>query len=243
MSTAEQHERLSAEEWLESGRLGEIGLLSLVLLHELRQPLFALSALVQLAEAADPESKNKTHLVAMRDQLDQLERLIDTYGGLGERADGPSLPYVISATVDRAISTMRHRAAQLGVQLETELSAEETIVYGQSAAVLQSLVALIQNALDAARDGSAAPWVRVVVEPDADGLKICICDSGPGIPDAERARVFEPFYTTKGPGEGTGLGLPVARRLIESQGGQLRLVGQGTEMFVEICLPTTPSAG
>ena len=237
MSTAEEREHLTVDEWLESGRLGEIGLLSMVLLHELRQPLFAISALVQLAEAADPDSKNRKHLVAMRDQLDQMERLIDTYGGLGERADGPSLPFVISATVERAISTMRHRAAQFGVPLEVELIGEEAIVYGQSAAVLQSLVALIQNALDAA-NGSENPWVRITGESDAEGVVLQISDSGPGIPAEERDRVFEPFYTTKGPGEGTGLGLPVARRLIESQGGRLTLEGEGSEMLIQIRLPS-----
>jgi len=240
MSTAEDREHLTVDEWLESGRLGEIGLLSMVLLHELRQPLFAISALVQLAEAADPESQNRKHLVAMRDQLDQMERLIDTYGGLGERADGPSLPFVISATVERSLATMRHRAAQLGVLLEAEVNGSEAIVYGQSAAVLQSLVALIQNALDAAH-GTENPWVRVTVEAEAAGVVMRVGDSGPGIPAEERSRVFEPFYTTKGPGEGTGLGLPVARRLIESQGGRLTLEGEGTEMFIEIRLPSGSS--
>jgi len=54
-------------------------------------------------------------------------------------------------------------------------------------------------------------------------------DDGPGIPDAVRERIFEPFFSTKGAGEGTGLGLPTSRRIVSEHGGVLRLVETGPE--------------
>jgi two-component system C4-dicarboxylate transport sensor histidine kinase DctB len=227
----------STQDWLEMGRLGEIGLLSMVLLHELRQPLFALSALLQLAEAADPAAANSEHLKAMVDPIRQIERLIETFGGLGDRTDGPAVPFLIDQTVDSALATMGHRARRLGVRLDGRLDSNLPVALGKPAALLQVLVALIQNALDAARDSDPA-WVEVHAHPDSDGVVVRVRDSGSGIPLDRREQVFEPFFTTKPTGEGTGLGLAVARRLVAGFGGRLELAGVGVDMEVLVWLPT-----
>ncbi len=99
----------------------------------------------------------------------------------------------------------------------------------------QVLANLVQNAVEAAPEEGG----RVVVRGDADGtaLRLSVRDNGPGVPPEARARLFTPFFTTKGPGRGTGLGLTIARRVVKSLGGTLQLAsaaGEGAEFVVRV---------
>jgi two-component system sensor histidine kinase HydH len=96
----------------------------------------------------------------------------------------------------------------------------------------QVLTNLVENALQAAPEGTVT--VRVAQAPE--GLVVEVRDSGPGVPLAERERIFEPFVTTKV--KGTGLGLSIARRLVALHGGSLRVVGpQGPGATFRIEIP------
>ena len=94
---------------------------------------------------------------------------------------------------------------------------------------------LVQNAIEAAPD----PGGRVLVSGTVEGgeLVFRVKDDGPGVPHANQARLFTPFFTTKGPGRGTGLGLTIARRVIQSLGGTIQLAsqpGEGAEFVVRV---------
>ncbi|HZZ85479.1 MAG TPA: ATP-binding protein [Anaeromyxobacteraceae bacterium] len=99
----------------------------------------------------------------------------------------------------------------------------------------QVLTNLVQNAIEAVPEGSG----RVLLRGELDGpsLRLSVRDNGPGVPPEVRARLFTPFYTTKGPGRGTGLGLTIARRVVQSLGGTLQLAsapGEGAEFVVRV---------
>jgi signal transduction histidine kinase len=85
----------------------------------------------------------------------------------------------------------------------------------------QVLVNLVQNAADAARSrhGSQGGRVHVVLSPAEGGVRIEVIDNGIGIPEEERAKIFEPYYTTKS--GGTGLGLAIVYRIISDHGGRI----------------------
>jgi len=98
---------------------------------------------------------------------------------------------------------------------------------------------LIDNAIDA-MGGRGRLRVRAAREPD--GVLVEIADDGPGIPPEVRARVFEPFFTTKPVGEGTGLGLDIARRIVAGHRGDLRLDSHPGETRFQVRLPLAPPA-
>lgn len=101
---------------------------------------------------------------------------------------------------------------------------------GDPEALVQVFVNLLQNALDAVRDRRPTPTIDVVVLPlQAGGLDVRVEDAGPGIDPRVARRLFEPFATTKPPGEGTGLGLYASKKLVESFGGRLRLEPRSPE--------------
>jgi C4-dicarboxylate-specific signal transduction histidine kinase len=88
---------------------------------------------------------------------------------------------------------------------------------------------LVLNAAEAA-EGSAKPEVKISVHCDADWVYLAVEDSGPGVPEELRTRIFEPFYTSKPMGKGTGLGLPVSRELIRAAGGELMLAPERSSL-------------
>ena len=80
---------------------------------------------------------------------------------------------------------------------------------------------LIDNAVDAMEGRGTLTCAEPDPTPDGVGVRVTICDSGPGIPPDIRDRLFEPFYTTKEPGRGTGLGLHISHKVVARHGGRI----------------------
>ena len=93
---------------------------------------------------------------------------------------------------------------------------------------------LLDNALDAVPEGGT-----VEIATRTEGALVCvtIADDGPGIPEEAQERIFEAFYTTKEPGEGTGLGLDIARRIVMQHEGTISLESAPGRTVFEVCLP------
>jgi len=121
----------------------------------------------------------------------------------------------------QALVIMRHRL-EGGVEVRRELADELPDVEAHGSELNQVWTNLIDNAIDA-MEGSGTLTVRAEADPDADGVRISICDDGPGIPDEVRPHLFEPFYTTKPPGKGTGLGLHIVHSVVANHGGRLEV--------------------
>ncbi len=106
---------------------------------------------------------------------------------------------------------------------------------------------LIDNAIDAVSggdDGSGKGQVRLRTTCEGDGVLVEVADDGPGVPEDLQARVFEPFYTTKGVGAGVGLGLDVSYRIVVGRhGGDIRVVSQPGDTRFQVRLPLEAGSG
>jgi len=112
--------------------------------------------------------------------------------------------------------------------------ADAPVVIGDERALLGALINLAENAL-AVQQGQAAAWVGLGARATADQWEIVVADHGPGIPDALRARLFTPFFTTRP--EGTGLGLAIAHEVVTAHGGTIEVrsePGEGTTFIVRL---------
>ena len=166
--------------------------------------------------------------------LDYLGELADQYRavavhGARERTD---LREVARSVVEA------NQAAPPGVRVAGEPGREPAWVEMDAVSLRRVVENLVGNAVEAVRGGGGGV-VRVAVESardgDRPGYRLTVADDGPGIPGDARARVFEPFFTTRG--EGTGLGLAIARRLVRDVGGSITLEsdeGHGTRVFVHL---------
>ena len=197
------------DQLLETGRLAELGLQAASLIHEIRQPLFAVKAMAQvLAERSDAgDISALSELIA---QVEVLETLISRYGDAARRPSGATGPVDLNAAVAAGAEIVRGHRAQIVIDLT--LPTEPLWAAVDSVALQQITSNLVRNAVDAAR-------TRVDVSLTPSALEVR--DDGDGIAPEIEARLGEPFVTSKPPGEGTGLGLTVTRTLVEVIGGRL----------------------
>jgi two-component system C4-dicarboxylate transport sensor histidine kinase DctB len=200
------------EHWLETGRLAELGLLTSELVHELRQPVFAIKALAQLLTARG-NGAEAGQLGVLLDQVGVLEELLDRYSGSTRKPSASHAgPLLLGEAVERGVAVVRSRAVRAGVDLGVALDRAGPPVRGDPVAVQQITSNLLSNAIDAARSRVA---VRV------RGAVLEVEDDGPGIAAEVKDTLFDPFVTTKEPGVGTGLGLAVTRHLVDAAGASL----------------------
>ncbi|MCA9493576.1 MAG: hypothetical protein KC621_26775 [Myxococcales bacterium] len=199
--------------------LAELGISAGSLLHEIRQPLFAAKGTLELARA-EGRAPTAEELATAIEELRHIEALLDAHGGLGRRDDPPEAIDLLQM-VHRTCLSLGPRARGAGVDVVVE--GEGVIVHVQATAVRQVLLNLVGNALDAV-DGCSTRRVELRVTALDGEAVVRVSDSGPGIDHAIRARLFQPFVTSKPPGRGTGLGLWVAHGLLSEAGGTLRAV-------------------
>ena len=147
MSDSSPWEELNPDTWAHLGQMAEFGVLSASLLHELRQPLFAVKAIAQLARRREGALDDKG-IQQLLVHVVQIEELLDHYAGYGQ-LDEPDSLFDLNLSVRRAIDMLAHRGRQIGADVEVRLTDASLLVMGRPGAARQVAVNLLQNALDA----------------------------------------------------------------------------------------------
>lgn len=211
---------LDRDAWIRLAQLAELGVLSASLLHELRQPLFAVKAIAQLSKRRGRALEGE-HLEQLLVHVVQIEDLLDHYAGYGRIVE-PALLFDLNEPVRGALEMLAHRRRQVRAMVDAQLSPDALLVHGRPAAARQIVVNVLQNAYDAI-EGQPERRVSVRSENGGGMIRLIVQDSGPGVPLDLRGRLFEPFVTTKPAGRGTGLGLYIAQQLVQEAEGLLEL--------------------
>ncbi len=188
--------------------------------HDLRTPLTTIKAL-----AHDLRAGGDDRAVTIEEEADRLNRLVANLLDLSRlQAGGAPLDLALNAVDDLVGAAVQRVAAALGDrELRVTLKEDATLLVGRFdlAQSLRALVNLVENAQKYAPPNTP---IELRVEPDDGYIAIAVSDRGPGVPRGEEQRIFEPFYRSPGsPPDvgGAGLGLAIARRLAEAQGGSL----------------------
>jgi signal transduction histidine kinase len=150
-----------------------------------------------------------------------------------------------TACLDEVLAGIHQQAAAKDIHLENK-STFHDLVFADRLRLKEILYNLLSNAVKFTPNGGAV-WVEAAAT-DAQWLEISVCDTGVGIPKDEQESIFEKFYqagsTTKGTREGTGLGLPITKKLVELHGGNIRLTsepGHGSRFTIALPLTGAPS--
>ena len=221
-------------------RLRTVGTLASGIAHELGTPLNVLLLRGQSLANGDVEpSEMPAAGAAVVNQVEQMSRMVRqprgfarTRGALETRRERVDL----AGVARHAPSLLGSLAKKHGVAIAVE-SDDDVAVHGDFGQIEQALTNLIVNGIQAMPKGGRLD-VRVLRKPGTGGVVIEVRDEGTGMPPEVAQRVFDPFYTTKPEGEGTGLGLHVARGIVEEHGGSIRArseVGKGSTF--ELHLP------
>lgn len=192
--------------------------------HELRSPVSALALQAQLAQRAQTPLAHSAALEELRRGTERTRRLVQQLLDFARVEPGvppgPFVPVDVAKVVREVVGTYAAQADELGLDLGAD--AAVSVYVSGIEAELQSLVAnLVDNALRYAPAGTA---VTASVIQDDSGVELAVVDAGPGIPAAERERVFERFQRVAGDGTpGSGLGLSIAKAIVERHRGTIRL--------------------
>ena len=210
-----------------------------VLSHEIMNSLTPLASLAQsaaevLAEGRPedlPVAQNSVAVIARR--AEGLHRFVEAYRRLARLPAPAPRRISLGDLMGEAAQLFETRWAPLGVRLDFTPPKPDIVIRLDPDLTAQALLNLLTNAAEAAMAGDRTPpTVRLTAYPSGDGAAIAIEDSGAGVPEAQAAEIFRPFFTTKP--DGSGIGLSLARQAIVSQGGQLLLErsGEGARFIV-----------
>ncbi len=205
--------------------------------HELNNPLTAILGFAQMLASDDADSRKKAARV-VTEQAERCRNIVKRMSLLGHRPDLAIGTIDTTALLERVAHGFQPQLVQAGVVLEISIDEAPCELQGDASGIEQVMTNLIANAVQASPRGGTVR-VATVVAPDA--LHVRVDDEGPGVPFADRARIFEPFWTSKKAGEGTGLGLAVAQVLVQAHGGRIVVSDspRGGARF-EVILPWVP---
>jgi len=214
--SAVRHEKLASLSTLAAGAA-----------HELGTPLATIALVAKELEHGLEAGRSADGLVPdarlIRQEVERCREILQQMAARAGEGAGEMLSIVSIRGVEQDLSeVLGARAAQIAFEREGELSE----LVAPKGLLVQVLANLIRNAFDAQAEAGKSEPVRVVTRLEAERAAFEIFDAGCGIPAHESARVGEPFFTTKAPGRGLGLGVFLARAFAEKMGGELTLVAR-----------------
>ncbi|MFN2447144.1 MAG: PAS domain-containing sensor histidine kinase [Vicinamibacterales bacterium] len=209
--------------------------------HEVRNPLFGISSIIDALEARvarfGASGEYARHVALLRSELQRLTRLMQDLLDYGKPASLDLAPVALGDVVRAAMSACQAAAARQHVHVTQRIRVPGVAVMMDRARVVQVFQNLLDNAIQyTAAEGEVTLTVDCVNERGTRWVRCRVDDSGPGFPDEDLARVFEPFFTRR-PG-GTGLGLSIVLRIVEAHRGTVRAENRpGGGAAVEVRLP------
>ncbi len=249
---AEQEHRRTVEGRLQRAeRLASLGRLAAGLAHEIGTPLNVISGRAEsLQRSYAGQDPAERHLGIIIAQIDRIVRIVRDMMDFARPKPARRARLDLGASVTAVLELLDRKLSDAGVTLETHLDPELPEVSADADQMQQLILNLAMNGIDAMSEGGRlrVDLRRVEGTPPGgtDGAVACVrldvTDTGTGIAPEDLDRVFDPFYTTKDAGRGTGLGLSVAHSIVEEHGGWFDVeskVGEGTRfsVLIPVALP------
>ena len=226
--------RQARDEVVRAEKLASVGHLAAGMAHEIGNPLAAVIGYLNLlkGELADPAQRDLAERSLLEaGRIDRLVRDLLDYAAPAAAADEAFDPV---AAVRDAVALLVNQGALEGVRVVDRAPDQLAPVHMDRSRFVQVWVNLLINARDAMPTGGE---IVLTAEQSGSELLLTLADSGAGIPAERLQRIFEPFYTTKDPGKGRGLGLAVCQRLISEAGGRIEVqstAGQGSTFSIHL---------
>lgn len=212
---------------LQSEKLAATGRMAATIAHEINNPLEAVMNLIFLArQHSETSGKVHQYLLTAEEELERVSHIARQTLGY-YRDTGSPIEVHLHDLIENILTVYHARLLSSEISVDTRFNDLQKILVSKGE-MLQVFTNIIANAVDAMRQGgSLTISIRKVIASSGDGIQTVIQDSGTGIEQKHLENIFEPFFTTKGE-LGTGIGLWVARQLVERRGGQIS-VASSTE--------------
>ncbi len=236
-------DRANLEEQLRlSEKMAAIGLLAAGVAHEVNTPLTGISSFTQMLLERSPSDDPKRPLLEkIERQTFRAAKIVNSLLSLARPSDGEAEPVDLNVIVTDVVSLLEHQFKTGRIQVRKELSAAPVVARGVEYKLQQVFLNLFLNARDAMPKGG---WLSIATRVDNGDAVVEVADTGVGIPAEHLARIYDPFFTTKPDGRGTGLGLSVTYGIVQEHAGALvceSSPGQGTRFRLTLPLAARSS--
>jgi signal transduction histidine kinase len=229
------------QQMIATERLASLGTLAAGVAHEINNPLAIIKESVgwmklilnkeELAQMPRKQDFTKA-LGKVENAIERARRITHQLLGSVKETDSTLAEININELTDEAVDLVKKEAKNKDIEVTTEIDPSAATIWNDPYKLRQILINLITNAVHATGTGGK---ISIILEDKGDDVALTVRDTGQGIPRENLKKIFEPFFSTKPPGEGTGLGLFVCRSIIEKLGGKMEVeskIGHGTSFCI-----------
>lgn len=216
----------SREHLLQAEKMAMVGKLAAGMAHSIRNPFTSVKMrLFSLSRGLDLNETQKDDFNVIAEEIRHIDQIVQNFLEFSRPPKLNMQTICPSTVVDNALQLLEHRLKSYDVDIIVSRNQFMPLVEADPEQLKEVLVNIIVNACEAMPTGGTVTIEEeVITERHGQTAIVRICDTGPGIPESIRERVFQPFFTTKD--EGTGLGLSIAARIIEEHGGRLNATAE-----------------
>lgn len=231
----------SQEQLRQTEQLAELGTLASGMAHEIGTPMNVILGRAEHLMQRTEDEKTKKGLETIIAQVERITKIMNQLLSIARRRPSERCGVNLQQTIADTLDVVQERLRRHRIDVEAEPEEGIPLVHANPDQMSQILLNLVINAIQAMPEGGT---LRIGLRVAGDQVRLSIADTGSGIPTEDLAKIFEPFYTTKDPGKGTGLGLTVVKGIVQEHGGRITVesqVGEGTTFL--LTFPASTSQG
>ena len=219
-------------------KMASLGKLAATVAHEVNNPLFGILTYARLALKDTTEEKQRERLRTIERESLRCGEIMRNLLTFARQTPKKREPNDVNALVERALKLIKHQVELLQIGLEVDLASDLPLVTCDAGQVQQVALVLMVNATEAMPQGGQL-FVSTRYDADAELARLVVRDTGCGITTDAMSKIFEPFFSTKEDQHRTGLGLAIAKNIVDQHGGTIQVNSQpgvGTEFVVSLPL-------
>jgi two-component system, NtrC family, sensor kinase len=233
-------ERRLENSLMQAGKLAAIGQLAAGVAHEINNPLTVINANAEMLKMLIPQADDNYESVDLIARAgDRAAKVVRGLLDFARQAHYDFKPASVNQSIRQALDLVAYQFESANVEVALDLAETLPEIVASCEHLKSVWLNLFVNARDAVDVLSEGRQIEITSRPGPAGgqVQVLVRDNGRGMAPAELAHIFEPFYTTKDPGKGTGLGLATCHRIIEQHNGQIEVTsspGEGTTFIVHL---------
>lgn len=226
-----------------TAKLVSLGEFSAGIAHEVNNPLTIIEGSVSLMKILlDEKELDRSTLSKAADKISEtanrIAKIIKSLRTLsGNAEEEPFTNVTFQSIIDPALEISRPKLLAHNIDLTVHGPSEKVDFFGNEVQLSQVMMNLISNAIDAVKEMEGEKWIQIHYSALVESLEILVIDSGKGIDESIRARIMDPFFTTKFSHQGTGLGLSISKTIIENHQGTLTLMSEAPHTTFRLRFP------